>query len=556
MKPLVEILIYSFLEKQWVILRKEFSSIIDSVNIALQDFDIDNFSVTMTFPQNFSLYTEFLNSPYWLEGNLITFQIGYLNFPTKKTVVMNGVITGSRVKESVEEVVYTIQGTDMSILLKGKVTNADILKTLSSNYIKNPDTRNNAAVLLTKDILRKNKEILSELNKEMQAIYSEMPDFGLNFTSDSIPDVSEEELRYRRFVHINDMSSSEKITAKEEGAEWGIADKPASQQFLESLKAGSGYEIFTTYIETISSLGVILGRMFWYDSKYQKCYFKRPQDINNRNSFTFVKSNQIGINPFERILDFEVDYSTLDSVWAVQSSFVSVYKTSAGDVRVKPIIIRQDSENFSEETETKENQYTNTEIPIVLGASEFSSLISKGWELIHRTSPDSFELMNSANQTFYLKEFTVKGELSIQGNPDIRPHDIVWVFGVGNKFEGAWFVSSVMHDLSPEKYITTLEVTRNILAVPKTVSGKFIEHVNKVKLNALEKTDASGEDIKVIVPKQNKINIPKSRQEKFLQDKLKHNPEKFTGTKEKPFSPIIPGEHPFKLDYFNMHTNN
>lgn len=555
MKPLVEILIYSFLEKQWVILRKEFSSIIDSVNIALQDFDIDNFSVTMTFPQNFSLYTEFLNSPYWLEGNLITFQIGYLNFPTKKTVVMNGVITGSRVKESVEEVVYTIQGTDMSILLKGKVTNADILKTLSSNYIKNPATRNNAAVLLTKDILKKNKEILSELNKEMQAIYSEMPDFGLNFTPDSIPDVSEEELSYRRFVHINDMSSSEKITAKEEGAEWGIADKPASQQFLESLKAGSGYEIFTTYIETISSLGVILGRMFWYDSKYQKCYFKRPQDITNRNSFTFVKSNQIGINPFECILDFEVDYSTLDSVWAIQSSFVSVYKTSEGDVRVKPIIIRQDSENFSEETETKENQYTNTETPIVLGASEFSSLVPKGWELIHRTSPDSFELMNSANQTFYLKEFTVKGALSIQGNPDIRPHDIVWIFGVGNKFEGAWFVSSVMHDLSPEKYITTLEVTRNILAVPKTVSGKFIKHVNQVKLNALEKTDASGEDIKVIVPKQNIVNIPKNRQEKFLQDKLKHSPEKFTGTKEKPFSPIIPGEHPFKLDYFNMPPN-
>lgn len=496
MKPQINLGFYSHITNKWVSIKNEFLSIIEHVNVSLEDFDVDNFSIDFNFPQAFNLYEEFLNSPYLLEGNLIHISVGYSEIPSMETTLMYGVITATRVKESIEDVVLTISGTDLSIILKGKIIESSVLKKLSNALIVNKESRDNAPVLLVKQILDKRKTVLKELNDVMKKEYKNLPNFGLNYTEESIPDISPEELKYRRFVHVSNMSQSEQQTAKQSGAEWGIADKPAQAQFLEAVKQGSGYEIYTTYIDTISSLGVILGRVFWYDSKSQVCHFKRPQDITDRKTYVFKKTNLINLTPFERILDFEADYTSLDAFWTIQSNFVSVYKTSEG-VKVEPVIVHVEGEPA--EVDSDEVVLTNPKMPTILGAGSLMSQIeSKHWENIKRTSPDTFEIVSEAKKTFYLKEFTVSATLAVQGNPAIRPHDVVWVLGVGKKFEGVWLVSNVSHSISFDKYLTQIQLVRNLIAVPRSAEGEFKEIVSN---NVQKDTDNSQEEIAVVIDK-------------------------------------------------------
>ncbi len=507
MRPIVEISFYSPLLNEWVELNKEFQNIVESAIINLSDFDIDTFNIMFYFPQDFGLYEEFLDSPFLMEGNLITIFAKYNEYPDKKSVLMSGVITGTKVRESLDDVIYTIIGADLSILLKGKITNAEVLKALSSQYIKDESTRNNAAVLLVRDILKKNREIMKPLNKKMREAYEEMPDFGLDFDETSIPDISDKENEYRRFVHVQNMSDAEKDIAKEDGREWGLADKPAQAEFLENLKEGSGYEIYTTYIETIASLGVILGRVFWYDSKEQKCYFKRPQDIENRQFFEFVKSNQTDLSPFDRILDFQADYSSLDAVWTIQSNFVSVTKDDNGKEVIKPIITQ-----YEPEVEESEEDSTDTPTPILTGA-ESTYTEPTWWRHAVKTSPDSYEIQNSAEKTYYLKEFSVSAEIAIQGNPQIRPHDIIWLRGVGTKFEGAWFVKTIQHTINADKYVTNVELIRNLIALPKGIKNEIVEY----KKTEIEKPKTETTTTTVTHKNSESVNI----EQVFIDDELK-----------------------------------
>ncbi len=122
------------------------------------------------------------------------------------------------------------------------------------------------------------------------------------------------------------------------------------------------------------------------------------------------------------------------------------------------------------------------------------------------------ELQSWADSDLYLRRLSkIRGRLSITGNPNIRPGDMVSLQGFGDRFSGKAFVAAVFHEISTSNnWVTLLELGLDPSLLPQTkeesnnLTGSGIipgiKGLQYGKVAALEQDPKGGYRVKVLLP--------------------------------------------------------
>ncbi len=86
-----------------------------------------------------------------------------------------------------------------------------------------------------------------------------------------------------------------------------------------------------------------------------------------------------------------------------------------------------------------------------------------------------------------LKELTAT--LVVEGDPLVVANSIIYIKGVADVHEGAWYVKKVTHAISRSSgYTTTLELQKNATNVPATANSTDLRATNASTLNTFTET--------------------------------------------------------------------
>ncbi len=460
---------------------------VTSIVTALTDYGIDTCEIEFDFGNQTILADYLLDKSSAVEGNSILIDMGYVEYGIGTT--FTGVITGIHAQFG-ETILVKLVAMDFSVRLNSKVIDVDALNVIAEKF---------DPIQVAKDIINDVEE------KGGTADYNNpnIPNFGLKFTQNtadieiendsdvnytkvSIPNWTNEEKSNKRMVAVTDPISKQTT--------WGMSNDSGTdkENWAKSLEGGFQVTSKDTYAGLLNLLGSITNRLFWYDSRDNKAYFKKPI-VNTKPLIEYVYGMSRMVQPLQQILSFKPNQSMVDLIWTTTGT--TVVQGREGENVTLTAIKEQDSDVTSDTVKVTNNpknvSAVTKNLPVALqmlagGNSEIS---------VTPKAPGEVEIKMGKKHSMMGREYTVEGELLLHGDVFLRPRMAIKLTNVTSRFEGLWVIAHVTHSITTDGYYCKCVVKRNVITIPKTWDDKV-----KAETKTIEKVaDAAGKDNNIAV---------------------------------------------------------